>query len=206
MTRRKSLIKSPFKRRRAFRYERESFLVICEGKNTEPIYFRSFKLSSATIKTISYTNKGNAPNFVNAAITFKRNCFDGFDNYWIVFDKDKNTDNDFNRAITLAEQNGFKVAYSIQAFEFWFILHYTYHLGTMPRESYKARLDRNMGFPYDKTKETCRILYEKLKPHQNNAIRNAERVFASIGDHSNIASEESSTTVHLLVKELNKYL
>lgn len=206
MARRRSLIKTPFKRRRAFRDEKDSFLVICEGENTEPIYFRSFKLSSARIRTISYTNKGNALNFVKAAITFKKNCLDDFDNYWVVFDKDQNVNNDFNSAISLARENGFKVAYSNQAFEFWFILHYSYHEGTMPRNSYKTRLDRYLGLPYDKTKATCQILYERLKPYQKTAIRNAERVYATIGDHSNIAGEESSTTVHLLVKELNKFI
>lgn len=154
MTRRKSLIKTPYRRRRAFRDERESFIIICEGENTEPIYFRSFRLSSASIKTISYTNKGNALNFVRAAVGFKESCLESYDNYWVVFDKDNTTENDFNQAISLAIRNGYKVAYSIQAFEFWFILHYSYHEGPMPRDSYKERLGRYLGYEYDKSKAT----------------------------------------------------
>lgn len=39
--------------------------------------------------------------------------------------KDKSLQqNDFNRAIVLAQEKGFKVAYSNDAFELWFILHY----------------------------------------------------------------------------------
>lgn len=206
MTRRKSLIKTPYRRRRAFRDERESFIIICEGENTEPIYFRSFRLSSASIKTISYTNKGNALNFVRAAVGFKESCLESYDNYWVVFDKDNTTENDFNQAISLAIRNGYKVAYSIQAFEFWFILHYSYHEGPMPRDSYKERLGRYLGYEYDKSKATCHKLYDSLKPLQETAIRNAVAVLRAIGDHSNIGSEESSTTVHCLVKELNKYI
>lgn len=32
--------------------ERPTILVVCEGENTEPSYFRQFKLSSATIKPV----------------------------------------------------------------------------------------------------------------------------------------------------------
>lgn len=76
----------------------------------------------------------------------------------------------------------------------------------MSRDSYKSRLDRYLGFSYDKRKETCKILYDTLLPYQDTAIRNAEIVFAAIGDHPDIGAEESSTRVHCLVKELNKYI
>lgn len=194
------------KRRRSFLIEKESFLIICEGENTEPIYFKSFRLSSARIKTLSYPNKGNALNFVNSAIIYKNTREDDFDHYWVVFDKDENTNENFNSAITLAKNQGFNVAYTIQSFEFWFILHFHYHLGKMPRNTFKAKLDRYIRFPYEKDKETCKKLYSVLLPHQLTAIQNAENVYNRIGDHSDIASEESSTTVHELVKSLNKYL
>lgn len=194
------------KRRKAFLNERDSFLIICEGENTEPIYFKSFRLSSARVKTLSYPNKGNAMNFVNSAVSYKNKRIDDFDHYWVVFDKDENTNDNFNSAITLAKTQGFNVAYSIQSFEFWFLLHFSYHLGIMPRNTYKTRLDRHLPFPYSKDRETCKKLYSLLLPLQVTAIQNAENVYNRIGDHSNIATEESSTTVYELVKCLNKYL
>ncbi len=197
---------SVLKRRRAFLFERESFLIICEGENTEPIYFKSFRLSSARVKTLSYTNKGNAMNFINAAIDYKNTRDDDFDHYWVVFDKDENTNDNFNSAIDLAKNHGFSVAYSIQSFEFWFLLHFQYHLGSMHRNTFRSRLSRHLRIQYEKDKETCKKLYSLLLPYQRTAIRNAEAVYGRIGDHSNIATEESSTTVHELVKTLNKYL
>ena len=32
--------------------EKPTILIVCEGENTEPSYFRQFKLSSATIKPV----------------------------------------------------------------------------------------------------------------------------------------------------------
>lgn len=194
------------KRRRAFLLERESFLIICEGENTEPIYFKSFRLSSAKVKTLSYTNKGNAMNFINSAINYKNTRDNDFDHYWVVFDKDENTNDIFNSAIDQAINHGFNVAYSNQSFEFWFILHFQYHLGSMHRNTFRTRLSRHLRIPYEKNKETCKKLYTLLLPYQQKAIQNAEIIYGRIGDHSNIANEESSTTVHELVKTLNRYL
>jgi hypothetical protein len=145
-------------------------------------------------------------NFINSAISYKNERKDDFDHYWVVFDKDENTNANFNAAINLAKDQGFNVAYSVQSFEFWFVLHFHYHLGSMPRHTYKTRLDKYLPFPYEKDKETCKKLYSILLSHQATAIRNAETVHNRIGDHSSIATEESSTTVHELVKCLNKYL
>lgn len=32
--------------------EKQTILIVCEGKNTEPSYFKQFKLASATIKAV----------------------------------------------------------------------------------------------------------------------------------------------------------
>lgn len=48
-------------------------------------------------------------------------------------------------------------------------------------------------------------MYNLLLLRQQKAIKNAEIVLVEIS-HGNPAEEVSSTTVHRLVKELNKYL
>jgi len=193
------------KRRIFSRQVKESFLIICQGENTEPVYFKSFRLISADVRTISYPHHGNVLSFVREAIRFKElNAV--YDNYWLVIDKDDNTNTDFNRSIVLAGDAGFNIAYSIQAFEFWFILHFNCHIGPMPRETYSERLSRYLGFEYNKERATCLRICEALKSRQAQAIRNAEIVYERIGDHSNIATEESSTTVHELVNSLNRFV
>ena len=195
-----------FSRRRPTRIEKESFLIICEGENTEPEYFKSFRLSSARVKTIAYTNKGNAFNFVNAAITEKNKRGKDFDNYWVVFDMDANSKQDFNSAIQLAKANKLKVAYSNQAFELWYLLHFSYIQNEMHRRLYKRKLDELLPFPYDKDKDTAKNMYAALLNKQSDAIANARKAYEEIGNHQSPADEESSTTVYKLVEALNKFL
>ena len=52
----------------------------------------------------------------------------------MVFDKDDYPD--FDEAIELAKKNGFEVAYSNQAFELWFLLHFKKYSGKLHRREY----------------------------------------------------------------------
>ena len=58
---------------------------------------------------------------------------------------------------------------------------------------------------YRKKEGFASDLYNYLLARQPQAIRNADMILAEIST-GNPAAEESSTTVHLLVSELNKYL
>jgi len=69
----------------------------------------------------------------------------------------------------------------------------------------KDMLTKLTGLPYMKTDGYGAVMYNLLLTRQKQAIHNAETVLADIS-HGNPAEEESSTTVHKLVKELNKYL
>lgn len=128
-----------------------------------------------------------------------------YDQCWVVFDKDDFPAKDFNQAILLAEKNGFRVAYSNQAFEYWFLLHYNLYTGAIHRNQYKDMLTKLTGIPYNKTEGFGAVMYNLLLTRQQQAIRNAETVLAQMS-HGNPAEEESSTTVQKLVAELNKYL
>lgn len=41
-----------YKRRCGYRSPKQSFLIICEGVNTEPDYFNAFRLTSASVKAV----------------------------------------------------------------------------------------------------------------------------------------------------------
>ena len=128
-----------------------------------------------------------------------------YDQCWVVFDKDDFPARDFNQAILLAERNGFRVAYSNQAFEFWFLLHFNLYTGAIHRSKYKDMLTKLTSMPYIKADGYGAVMYNLLLTRQKQAIHNAETVLTDIS-HGNPAEEESSTTVHKLVKELNKFL
>ncbi len=192
-------------RRKSTREVKQSFFIVCEGKSTEPEYFHSFRLTSATVKVLGQGL--NTLGLVRSAVKEKDQAKQRgkvYDNYWVVFDKDDFTDQNFNDAIKLAEENGFNVAYSNQAFEYWFLLHFNLYEGAIDRGRYRQMLTKHFGEEYSKGATFASKIYNKLLPLQPVAISNARYV------HSNItttpAKAESSTTVYMLVEELNKYL
>ncbi|MDB5243636.1 MAG: RloB protein [Spirosoma sp.] len=202
---------SPFKRRPAFRALRESFLILCEGESTEPLYFNAFRLSTAQVRALPVTS-GDALAVVNAAIKRRQIELEKgneYDHYWVVFDKDATSNVRFNSAIALAGLNGFRVAYSNQAFELWFILHFDYVSSPMHRNQYANRLKAVLGFPYSKQKEIARLMFQALFPKQQLAIDNARRLYTQFADEldqHNPAEEESSTTVFQLVEKLRSFM
>lgn len=201
---------SPFRRRSAFRSVRESFLILCEGESTEPFYFNAFRLSTATVRALPVT-AGDAMAVVRAALKRQQTELEKgneYDHYWVVFDKDATPDDRFNTAIALAESNGFQVAYTNQAFELWFILHFNYVSGPLHRNKYAKRLGALLGFPYTKQKEIARLMFQTLINRQQLAIDNARRLYTQFEDERgqhNPAVEESSTTVYQLVEKLRSF-
>lgn len=201
-----------FIRRTAFRPVRESFLILCEGESTEPHYFNAFRLSTATVRALPVT-AGDAMAVVKAAIKRRQTETDRgneYDHYWVVFDKDATPDSTFNAAIALVEANGFQVAYSNQAFELWFLLHFDYVSGPLHRNQYADRLSKRLGFPYSKQANVARLLFQALYDLQSIAIENARRLYEQYGGQNgqalrNPAAEESSTTVYKLVEQLRKF-
>ncbi len=193
-------------RRQSTREVKQSFLIVCEGVRTEPDYFKAFRMTAATVKATGQAM--NTTSLVNKAISIRdadQKKKRTYDQCWVVFDKDDFPAKDFNEAIALAERNGFKVAYSNQAFEYWFLLHFNLYKGTLHRSNYPDMLSKLTGIPYSKTEAFGAIMYNRLLHLQPQAIKNAAAVLSEIS-HGNPALEESSTTVHLLVEELNKYI
>lgn len=195
--------------------EKPSILIVCEGENTEPSYFNQFRLTSAKVKSVG--EGYNTISLVNRALALSQQG--NYDQVWCVFDKDDFNDNDFNTAIQIAIANRFGVAYSNQSFEYWLILHFNDHQGGgMRRDSYNYLINQLLK-PYkvtydgNGTKFIEEDFFELLdgidekssKRRVELAINRAERNY-NYFDHTNPASEESSTTVFRLVRELLKYV
>ncbi len=199
--------------------KKPTILIVCEGKNTEPSYFKQFKISLATIKTVG---KGfNTVSLVKQAIALSKNG--DYEKVWCVFDADPKPDNrkqsqNFNNAIKMAASNNFGIAYSNQAFEYWLLLHFEDHQGgALNRDRYEGKINsyiNKMGTNYDGkgdkivSEEFFEILMsidrKTKRGRVNLAIERAERNYKQ-WNHRNPAIEESSTTVFELVKELLSY-
>ncbi len=127
---------------------------------------------------------------------------DDYDQAWCVFDRDIFPVKNFNAALRLAEKHGIKVAYSNEAFELWYVLHFNYHQSATARHLYAGMLSDLLGVPYEKNRLD---MYERLETRQETAIRNAERLLATYQPHRP-AHDDPCTTVHLLVQELNRFV
>ncbi len=197
---------SSLSRPQGTRVVKQSFLIVCEGMCTEPDYFRAFRMTTATIKAVGQGM--NTISLVNKTISIRDTDIKKkriYDQCWVVFDKDDFPASDFNQAIALAERNGFRVAYSNQAFEYWFLLHFNLYRGPIHRNSYANMLTKLTDLTYSKAEGFGTKLYNRLLHLQPQAIKNATAVIKETSQ-GNPAMEESSTTVHQLVTELNKYI
>jgi hypothetical protein len=197
--RKKTHLKSRSLRRKVNTRElRQRFLIVCEGQKTEPNYFQAFRVPK-DVRTVVIGVGANTISLVEKAMDLRQE--DDYDQVWCVFDKDDFTPAQFNDAIQLARQNDIQVAYSNEAFELWYILHFNYHQAATSRHRYGEKLSDLLGVNYEKN---ALDMYERLEAQQETAIRYAEKLLAYYQPH-NPADDNPCTTVHLLVQELNRF-
>ena len=89
-----------------------------------------------------------------------------------------------------------------ECFELWYILHFEYLTSGISRKQYCERLNRLIGKKYEKRDQE---MYDLLLDKQNTALRNAKKLLENYNPRTP-ANNNPSTTVHLLVQELNKYI
>lgn len=190
--------------------EVRKILIVCEGEQTEPNYFDAFKTNDELL-VVDVNRAGlNKLRLVEYAAKLKRGAElrkVPYSIVWCVLDRDSRPDDptdksNFNKAIGLAKKSQIKVAYSNDAFEIWYILHFSYHTAGWHRSQYQSKLTELLGSKY---KKNCREMYSVLKEKQATGINNAKRLMA-LYNPLNPESDNPSTTVHLLVEYLNEYL
>ena len=178
----------------------QRFLIVCEGEKTEPNYFRSFRVPKNVVE-IDVKGVGEDPSkLVNSATNLKGQ--EEYDQVWCVFDRDSWPLQNFNNAINKAQKQDFKVAYSNEAFELWYVLHFEFLHTGIPRRDYCTKLNSLLKKQYQKNSEE---IYDELLDKQPNAIKNANNLLKQY-DPSIPAKDNPSTTVHLLVQELNRFV
>lgn len=177
---------------------RSVFLIVCEGEKTEPNYFQSFPVPKSVREV-----HGVGANTLSLVQEAERlNAQGQYDQVWCVFDRDDFPPLNFNAALRRAAHLGFHVAYSNQAFELWYLLHFHFYNSAVERHQYIEKLDKLLGHPYKKNSLTT---YDELLGKQAHAIRYAKRLLENY-EPSRPEQDDPSTTVHLLVEELNKHL
>ncbi len=184
-------------RRESSKSRRKVFLIVCEGSKTEPNYFAAFRLPKNVVDIEGCgANTGTVVKEAERLASEKE-----YDEVWCVFDRDSFLPNRVNSAIAKAEQKGFKVAFSNESFELWYVLHFCYLDAELNRHQYCQKLSELLGENYEKN---SRHMYERLIKLQPAAIKNAKLLERKILNGS-WAKRLPYTGVHLLVQRLNKY-
>ncbi|HTD98427.1 MAG TPA: RloB family protein [Mucilaginibacter sp.] len=193
------------------RQKRVYFLIVCEGIKTEPNYFNAFKeeLPNGTLVVSDMTVFGagkNTKSLIDFTIKSRHNFTNNFDKVWAVFDKDSFTDDQFNSAIIKARDNDINCAWSNEAFELWFLLHFQLINHAMSRADYQAYFERevkrasNKDYSYKKNDpDTFKIL--KTYGSMANAIKWARKLEAVETDQK-YATHNPCTKVHELISQL----
>lgn len=176
---------------------KQRFLIVCEGEKTEPNYFQSFRVPKVVIEIQGLGE--NPSKLVQSANDLKSE--DDYDQVWCVFDRDDWTKEDFNSAISSAKKYEFKVAYSNEAFELWYVLHFEFLNTGIPRNDYIKKLTSLLGKKYQKNSTT---IYNDLLDKQDIAIKNAKKLLEQY-EPSQPEQNNPSTTVHLLVERLTEF-
>jgi hypothetical protein len=194
----------------------KTFLIICEGQNTEPEYFKAFPVKTADVH--SYGLGSSKMALVEYVVTIVKTENDKDTENWVVFDMDIKPDEeitqkeDYENAIRLAENKGIHVAFANDAFELWFLLHYQYFDNQWTRHQYYERLSKLWNCNYEKEGKKiafCKQIYQRLLQDENasqeEAIKRSKKL---LEDQKNIrlADKNPATSIHILVEELNKYI
>lgn len=185
------------RRTRPERRDKFNLLIVCEGSVTEPRYFEAFP-KKRTVNVLVRGTGRNTLSLVDWALELRRK--EGADETWVVMDRDSFEPEQFRAAIQKARAHGLHVAYTNEAFEAWYLMHFHYCDADLSRETYKERLSKALGRPYVKNDPS---MYWALHPMQTDAIRNAKTLQAFHAPDHDPEADNPSTTVHLLVQRLN---
>lgn len=204
-------------RARGIRDEKKRIIIICEGKVTEPTYFRILA-KDKRVQTVETFGTGfNTISLVEYAIGLieeiekepnKKLRED--DEVWVVFDEDNFKNGDFDNAIDKIKINSyctshnFKVAYSNECFEKWFLLHLKCSTSASGRKSYYKDLKKLIGKSYTKNSGSLLSVYACIKENIDMAIKNAEILEKYWDDQGqDVPSKQKPITkVHHLVKSI----
>lgn len=190
--------------------KKPAILVVCEGKKSEPFYFR---LLGAVLRDASVTLAVVSVGKGGFAVVEKAAQLVDWDRYqavWCVLDHEgiHSDPADFERAVRLADELGFELAISNPTFELW----YLFHLipispdATIYRSAYDviAALAKQMGRSYIKGDAhfAAKVL-QRARADLPTLIAEAARTFPYATDTAPGARCANPTThVHRLVGQL----
>lgn len=188
----------------------KGILIVCEGEQTEPLYFESLKkierLTSADIKIV-HGKHSDPINVINKAIDEqeKQKQYLPFDKVYCVIDGDVSAN--LNEAKKLAKENNIQLMISYPCMEYWYICHFDCYRSPIIATGNKSSGENcvsilngywNKAFKKNYTKNQAN-LYALLRDKLETAIRHAKAGLRQAKDEGEL---NPSTQVYELVDYL----
>ena len=189
----------------------KTILIVCEGQ-TEELYFKSFPVHTR-IKVVELGGQSKLK-LIESTLSIIENENKTYDEVWCVFDMDYRQGGkefaDFDNAIKKGRELDYNIAYSNDAFELWFYLHYEYNDQKNHRTFYYQQLGKKWEVNYEKAGKTysfCRQNYSRLEndinASQEKAIERAKKLYENQQDLP-FHQQNPVTLVYKLVLLLNE--
>ena len=191
------------------RPEKTRILIVCEGRETEPNYFRGLRDEEAVRQNVTVVVQrgkgGSCLAAVQQAIAELEKAAargEDFDEVWCVFDVEQASRPQVIKARTLAARHAIRLARSNPCFECWLLAHFVRTKGSFAHcdeviEQLNKHWRRQFGRDYAKNDEQ---LYTRLAGRTQRGLDNARMVriqdWPSCPD---ILGCNSATDVYLLV-------
>ena len=192
-----------------------NYLIICEGKQTEPNYFNGIKQAinkkygnkvEVLIPSIDVKGTGmNTESLVKYTQKTVNHANKVYGQVWVVFDKDDYSEEQFDSAIKSCDYN---VAWSNPNFEVWLLAHFKKITRQISKEKVLEELDKefekNKLGKYTKNDEN---IFEKASSEGklHTAIKNCE-IMEELDKEGQASRRNPMTRVYKLVDGLKEYL
>jgi hypothetical protein len=182
--------------------------VFCEGK-TEYNYFLQFRaierIRGLQIEPIICEDKNivGLIEYTRDYIKHHKRDFLKGDLIFYVFDRDRNTNEDFKKAKDNVEHPDIQLILSNPCFEFWIISHYELIYDPVYTELLKKKLLKHLG----SYKKNDRDIYKNTREYIETAIDNSKKIYQRQINKKGILCEESnpSTMMFQLIETLKQY-
>lgn len=186
---------------------RPLYLIVTNG-DTEATYFRHYRTPTGP-KIVTVKKSIHHSALVDRAIEERSKLIDqgkydsDLDETWLVIDRDFNPANkrdgqSFNEALKQAKSKRVRVAFSNDAFELWFVLHFQDLTRHTSRVDLNKLLTKHLGRPYHKGSRED--LYPFLVGDREKALDRAAALYRKAGAAA--GNINPATAVHLLVEKL----
>ncbi len=188
---------------------RKNILIVCEGKETEPNYFKSLRcyLKLQNVQVEIKDRAGAPKSIIDMAVRLQEKrkkeseksiSLSEYDTVWCVFDiENPHLNPSLKKAISKADSNNYELAISNPAFEFWYILHF----GKTTRPFNNGKEVKDLLKTYINNYSESLDVFSLLRKKTKYAINNSKEILDKHPEKEE-RFPNPSTRIHLLVKEM----